>query len=164
MLIHPLPKYSLVSMTFYEGKVYIPRSVMIEGGGGTLNFEPVLVTRINSTEIAEAVEQIHNLEEMTIPFPKSKEEFTAYPDVLLRATKARSWKMLARKGMYADIVWIYNEIRMDISKTDKKGFWGIDPDKQWAYPTDTPLTAIIDVILQDYQSRNFPFPENQKVL
>lgn len=153
MLTHSVPKFKLVEIFIYEGKAYLPRPVKVEGGGSIL-FEPVLVARINSDEIAEAVKEIYDLEEMTIPRPKTREEFKAYPDVIMIATKARSWKRMSKQGMYADIVWINNEIYVNVSKSDKQG-WAIDSEKEWVFPMDTPLTAIVDVILQDYQGRNF---------
>ena len=74
-------------------------------------------------------------------------------DPVLTTTGARSWKELAKTGAAYTIDWTDKEIRVDMSRLDKKGRWEYDPEKTCTFPPDTPLDQIIAIIMEDIRSR-----------
>jgi hypothetical protein len=58
-----------------------------------------------------------------------------------------------RGGAAYAIGWTDSQVRLDISRLDKKGRWENDPQKVHVLAVDTPLEEIIELILMDAAQR-----------
>jgi hypothetical protein len=141
----------LVVIYVWHGKAYLPVQAQFESGIFT-GIEPVHTANLNAEELLSAVERVRATGHPRLPDP-TQEEWRQRKDPVLAVTKARTWKELARSGASYAIDWTDKEIRVDMSRLDKKGRWEIDPEKTRTFPPDTPLQDIIEVILEDIQSR-----------
>jgi hypothetical protein len=144
-------KRQLVGIYVWRGKAYLPVEARIESGMW-MDIEPVYTSGLKAEELLSAVKKVLAAGHLCLPNP-TREEMRQRKDPILTATKARSWKELARTGASYSISWTDKEIRVDMSRLDKKGRWEYDPEKMRSFPTDTPLQDIIHVILEDTQSR-----------
>jgi hypothetical protein len=141
----------VVGIYVWRGKAYLPVQAQFESGI-FVDIEPVYTASLNVEEMAFAAEKVLAAGHSRLPDP-TKEEWQQHKSPLLTATKARGWKELARTGASYDISWTDKEIRVNMSRLDKKGRWEIDPGKVRTFPPNTPLKDIITVILEDIQSR-----------
>lgn len=101
----------------------------------------------------QAIQAVKDAGHKRLPDPKTREEFQRRKDPVLASTKARSWKQLARNGASYTVGWTANEIRIDMSRLDKKRRWENDPEKVRILPPDTPLEKIVEVTLEDIKTR-----------
>lgn len=72
---------------------------------------------------------------------------------ILEVTKARSWEELAKTGAAYVILGSDKEIRVEMSRLDRKGWWEFAPEKRRIFPPDAPLEEIVAVIFEDIRSR-----------
>jgi hypothetical protein len=140
-----------VSIVVYRGKAYLPVRARFESGIWT-GIEPVLAAELNAEDLVAAIEKVIAAGHPVLPDP-TREEWQKQRDPILAATKARSWKALARNGATFSIYQEDGEIEVDMSYTDKKGRWQFDPEKVRRFPQHTPLEEIVAVILEDVRSR-----------
>jgi hypothetical protein len=141
----------LVGIYAWRGKAYLPVQAQIQSGP-YMDVEPIYISDFDASELAKAIEKVIAAGHPRLPDPTREEARTKKSPTLL-ATKARSWKELARTGASYTIVWDDNEIRIDMSRLDAKGRWEYDPQKKQTLPPDTPLATIVDIILEDIRSR-----------
>lgn len=141
----------VVSIYIWHGKAYIPVKAQFESGI-FVGIEPVYTVNPNAEELLTAVEKVLAAGHPRLPTP-TREEMQQRKDPVLAATKARSWKELAKTGAAYSISWTDKEIRVEMSRLDKKGRWEYDPEKMRTFPPDTPFEEIIAVILEDIHSR-----------
>lgn len=141
----------VVVIYVWRGKAYLPVQAQIESGA-FIGIEPVYTAELNAEELLAAVERVLAAGHPRLPDP-TREEMRRRKDPVLAATGARSWKELARTGAAYTIGWTDKEIRLDMSRLDKKGRWEWDSAKTRIFPPDTPLRDIIAVILEDIRSR-----------
>lgn len=142
----------LVDIYVWRGKAYLPVLARLESGV-FLIIEPVYTAELNVEALLSAVKKVLAAGHPYRPDP-TREEMRRRKDPLLAATKARNWKELARTGASYGITWTDKEIRVDMSRLDKRGRWEWDPTKTRIFSLDTPLPDIIAVILEDIQSRS----------
>jgi len=152
MLHKDIPKVSLVVVYVWKGRAYIPIQAQYESGI-FVGIEPVIIASLNIEEMAEAVRAVKDAGHKRLPDPKTREEFLARKDPVLEATHARSWKQLAKTGASYTIGWTENEVRIDMSRLDKKGRWEYDLEKARILPSDTPIDQIVEIILEDLKAR-----------
>ncbi|MGQ9601034.1 MAG: hypothetical protein ACUVWZ_16700 [Anaerolineae bacterium] len=145
-------KLAVVGIYVWRGKAYLPVQAQFESGV-FVDIEPVYVTGISLKELLSSVKKVLAAGHPRLPNP-TREEMQQRKDPVLAATKARSWKELARTGAAYTIGWTDKETRVDMSRLDKKGRWEYDPGKVRILPPDTPLEDIIAVILEDIRSRS----------
>jgi len=117
-----------------------------------MDLEPVYIADLNIESLSLAVKKVLAAGHPYLPNP-TREEMRRRKDPVLAATKARSWKELAKAGASYSIAWTDKEIQVSMSRRDKKGRWEWDPEKMRSFPLDTPLQEIVAVILEDIQSR-----------
>lgn len=141
----------VVSIYVWHGKAYLPVQAQFESGV-FVAIEPVYTANLNAEDLLAAVKMVLAAGHPRLPNP-TREEMQQRKDPVLAATKARSWKELARTGAAYTTDWTDKEIRVDMSRLDKKGRWEYDPEKMRTFPPDTPLQDIVAVILEDIQSR-----------
>ena len=141
----------LVGISVWRGKAYLPVEARIESGMW-MDVEPVYTAGLNAEELLSAIEKVLAAGHPRLPDP-TREEMRQRKDPVLRAARGRSWKELARTGASYTVGWTDKEIQVTMSRLDKKGRWEYDPDKMHTFPVDTPLQDIVDVILEDIQSR-----------
>lgn len=140
-----------VSIVVWQGKAYLPCQARIEAGMW-MDVEPVYVSDIDLDSLQVSVEKVLSFGHPLLPTP-TQEDVKRMKSPLLVATKARSWKDLARAGASYGIDWTDQHIRVDISYRDKQGRWQNDPAKVRTFPLDTPLEEVLTVILEDIRSR-----------
>lgn len=142
---------TVVGIYVWRGRAYLPVQAQFESGI-FVDVEPVYVTGLSLDELLSVVKKVLAAGHPRLPTP-TREEMQRRKDPVLTATKARSWKELARTGAAYSVGWTDKEIRVDMSRLDKKGRWEWDPEKIRTFPPDTPLQDIVAVILEDIQSR-----------
>lgn len=89
----------------------------------------------------------------TIPDPKTRDEFLARKDPILAASGARNWKQMAKTGASYSIDWTEKEVHIDMSRLNKNGVWEYDPEKKRILPPDTSIEEIVEIILEDVETR-----------
>lgn len=142
---------NVVGIYVWGGKAYLPIQARLESGA-FMDIEPVYTASLNAEDLLAAIEKVLAAGHPRLPDP-TREEMRRRKDPVLAATKVRSWKELARIGASYDIAWTDKEIRVNMSRLDKKGRWEFDPGKMRIFPPNTPLPDVIAVILEDIQSR-----------
>jgi len=140
-----------VSIVIWQGKAYVPGQARIEAGMW-MDVEPVYVSEIELGSLKVAVEKVLSFGHPLLPTP-TQEDIKRMKSPLLAATKARSWKDLARAGASYGVDWTDQHVRVDMSYRDKQGRWQNDPAKVRTFPLDTPLEEVLAVILEDIRSR-----------
>lgn len=141
----------VVSVVVWHGKAYLPVKAQL-ASGPFMDIEPVYTASLNAEDLLAAIKKVLAAGHPRLPDP-TREEMRRRKDPVLAATKVRSWKELARIGASYNIAWTDKEIRVNMSRLDKKGRWEFDPGKMRIFPPDTPLPGIIAVILEDIRSR-----------
>lgn len=141
----------IVSPCAWRGKAYFPALGRFPSGIYA-DIEPVYVAELELDSLISAAEKIIALGIYQLP-EVTAEEWRKRSSPLLKATKARSWKELARTGASYGISWTEQDIRVDMSYRDKQGRWQNDPTKVRIFPLDTPLKDVMTVILADIQTR-----------
>lgn len=136
----------------WRGRAYVPTHAQYESGI-FVDVEPVYLAELNADDLMRAIQAVKDAGHMRLPDPKTREEFLIRKDPVLAATKAKSWKQLARNGASYSIGWTKNEIRIDMSRLNKKGIWEYDLQKVKTLSPDTPLEYIIEIILEDIKTR-----------
>lgn len=140
-----------VSIVVWQGKAYLPCQARIEAGMW-MDVDPVYVSDIDLDSLQVSVEKVLSFGHPLLPTP-TQEDVKRMKSPLLAATKARSWRDLARAGASYGIDWTGQHIRVDMSYRDKQGRWQNDPAKVRTFPLDTPLEEVLAVILEDIRSR-----------
>jgi hypothetical protein len=140
-----------VNICVYRGKAYLPVQARFESGIWA-DVEPVFTSTLEVNELIVAIQKVIKAGHPLLPEP-TREEWQARKDPMLSATKARSWKALAKNGASYSIYQKDDEIRVDMSYTDKKGRWQNDPQKVHLFPRNTSLKDIVKIILDDVRSR-----------
>lgn len=147
----------LINVLFYKGSLFIP-SFGVTQSGIQLAIEPVYVSEFDRDSLVRAIQAVREgglpkVEEM--PYSEYRKQ-----DPILRATKARSWKALAREGLAYSIYWPpdADEVQIILPKVDKKGRFAplMKKDKAWRivhFPKDTPIEELAEFILEDIRKR-----------
>jgi hypothetical protein len=137
----------------WNNQAYIPSTVECYSGI-VIQVEPVYVTGLDAKQITSAAQKVLSSldEQVRIPDP-TPNEWKNRKDPILMATKAKSWKVLARYGHSYGIGWLEQGIRLTFSRLDKKGRWEVDSEKTRIYPLTTPLDEIVKVVLEDFRRK-----------
>lgn len=143
---------TVVVIYVWRSKAYIPVQDQYESGifVGT---EPIYIVELKSNDLVRAVKSVKEKGHKRIPDPKSREEVLKRKDPVLAATKAKSWKQLARNGASYTIGWTEKEIRIDMSRVNNRGVWENDLQKLKMLSPNTPLENIVGIILEDIKTR-----------
>lgn len=152
MLSKEEKQLQLVVIDVWRGKSYLPTQAKFESGI-FVDTEPVHVADLIVDSLVQAIQAAKDAGHELLPDPRTREEFLARKSPVLKATGARSWKHLAQRGANYSIGWTENEVRIDMSRLDKKGRWEYDPNKVRTLPPDTPLEEIVEIILEDLKTR-----------
>lgn len=140
-----------LTICVWRGKAYLPSHGRFPSGIYAL-VEPIHVADLTIESLISASEAIL-VSDITSLSEVTTEEWRKRSDPLLKATKARSWKELARIGALYTVNWIVDQIVVDMSYRDKQGRLQNDPAKMRTFPLDTPLKDVLAVILEDIRSR-----------
>lgn len=140
-----------VGIYIWQGKAYLPTQGRFESGIW-VDLEPIYVADLSLESLVAALEKVLAAGHSRLTDP-TKEEWQKRKDPVLAATKAHSWKALARNGMSYSVGWTDDQIRVDMSMVDGKGRWQFDPEKTRIFPIDTNLQTVANVILEDIRSR-----------
>ena len=142
---------------FYKNQLVIPTDGITPSGLHQA-IEPVYFAGLNKESLIQAmraaVEAGHPRIE-GIPYSEYKEQ-----DPILRATRARSWKALARDGLAYSIMWRtdLNEIQLILPEVDKKGRFAplTTENMTWRvvhFSSDTSLEELAEFIVEDIRKR-----------
>ena len=145
-------RLNIVGIYVGRSKAYVPTQAQYESGI-FVDVEPVYIAALITDEMTQAVQAVKDAGHIRLPDPETREEFLRRKDPVLAATKARNWKELAQKGASYTVGWTEKEVRIDMSRLDKKGRWEYDPEKVRTLPPDTPLEKIVEIILEDIKTR-----------
>lgn len=140
-----------ISIYVWHGKAYLPVLGQFKSGIFAV-IEPVYIANLNSEELVSAIQKVRLAGHPLLP-ETTREEWQRRQDPILSATEAGSWMELARSGASYGVSWTNHEVRLDMSRLDKKGRWENDPIKVRIFPPDKPLQFIVEVILEDIESR-----------
>ena len=147
-----------ISIIFYRKHLHIP-TMGITPSGLRQAIEPIYIAELDRKSFVQAmrsaIEAGHPRVE-GIPYSEYKKQ-----DPILRVTKARSWKALARDGLAYSILWRpdLKEIQIDLpDEADKKGRFEplTTKNMKWRivhFSIDTPLEELAEFILEDIQKR-----------
>jgi len=147
----------LINVLFYKGRLFVP-TFGITPSRVRLVIEPVYVAEFDRDSLVQAIQAVREaglpeVEEM--PYSEYRKQ-----DPILKATKARSWKALAREGLAYSIYWPADadEVQIILPKVDKKGRFAplMKEDKVWRivhFPKDTPIEELAEFILEDIRKR-----------
>jgi len=122
---------------------------------GSVHGEPVHCCEIQQTEIVKALVKVLETQKQRLPLPESMKEVheqAAFP--MLRATKLRSWRQLAKVSASYMIRWGQEKVALSISQLDSRGRFEFPKSKKQIFPKNTSLDELVEVILWDYRSRN----------
>ncbi len=128
MLRKEKKQLQLVVIDVWRGKAYLPTQAKFESGI-FVDTEPVHVADLIVDNMTKAIQAVKDAGHAILPDPKTREEFLARKSPVLTATGVRSWKQLAKRGANYSIGWTEDEIRIDMSRLDKKGRWEYDMNK-----------------------------------
>jgi hypothetical protein len=145
-----------VNIIIWKGKAYLPNFSEYKSGI-IVQIPPVYVANLDVDELQAAIEKILSTERIVLPDP-TLEEWKNRRDPILDATKAKSWKELAKRGASYGLVWTEQGIRLDVSRLDKKGRWESDPNKEKTFYPGFPLNDILRIIIEDINTK-FQTPE-----
>jgi hypothetical protein len=146
------PGLNIVGIYVWRGRAYVPTQAQYESGI-FVDVEPVYIAALIKDEIMQAIQAVKETGHIRLPDPETREEFLRRKDPMLAATKARSWKELAKKGTSYTVGWTEYEVRIDMSRLDEKGRLEYDPEKVRILPPDTTLGEIVEIILEDIKTR-----------
>lgn len=141
----------LITITVRNEKSYIPISGKTDSGI-FVGIEPIYVCDLSVEEMAQNLQKVREAGHPPVRI-ETPEDRKKYSDMMLKATKIRSWKELARTGISYMIVWSDEIVRIQMSRLDKKGRWEFDPEKRRELPIETPSKEIVKIILEDVKSR-----------
>jgi hypothetical protein len=145
-------KVQIVGIYVWRGRAFLPVQAQYESGI-FVDVEPAHSAELNVSDLTKAVLAVKDAGHTQIPDPKTREEFQARKDPVMAATGARSWKQLAQEGASYTIGWTDTEVHINMSRLDKKGRWEYDPAKVQKLSPDTHVKQIVQIILEDIQSR-----------
>ncbi len=154
MFRREVPRFDIASIYLLKGKAYLPTQVRFEMEG-SIHGEPVYCCDIQQTEIVKALEKVLETQQQRLPHPESmKEVYEQAALPMLRATKLRSWKQLAKVSASYMIRWDQDEIALSISQLDSRGRFEFPKSKKQIFPKNTSLDELVEAVLRDYWSRN----------
>lgn len=144
----------VVAIIAWHGKAYLPCYGRVKPDFYR-EIGPVYVVDINEGELLPALQKVLAAGLPHISGSRTREEADRLERgaSTLEVTKARSWKELAKAGAAYVILGSDKEIRVEMSRLDRKGWWEFDPEKRRIFPPDAPLEEIVAVILEDIRSR-----------
>lgn len=141
----------VVGVYISRGKAYLPTQGQFDSGIFA-DIEPVYVSDLKISDLSSTIQRVLEGAHPKLREP-TREEWQKRKDPILAITQARSWKELARRAVSYSIAWADNQIRLDMSRLDKKGRWENDPSRVRILPLDTSLEEIVSLILSDASSR-----------
>jgi hypothetical protein len=116
--------------------------------------DPIYITSLDQKEMKPAIKAARESGWTELQEPESRDQLLKEANnVLLRATKLRNWKQLARSGPAYMIAWTHTVIRLSASCLDKRGRYEFPKSKEQIFPVDTPLELVIQAILVDVDKR-----------
>ena len=146
-----------IDIFFYKNRLFVP-TMGITPSGLRRVMEPIYVAELDSTSLVQAMQTVvaagHPRVD-SIPYSEYKKR-----DPLLKVTKARSWKALARDGLAYAIDWRpdLGEVQIVLPEMDKKGRFAplTTENMKWRivrFPIDTSLDELAEFIVEDIQKR-----------
>jgi len=143
----------IASVIIYKDQAYVPIQGLVEEGPFYLCIEPVTPTNLDQWELAQALLASYEFGNPVTEAVDYKEYQKLDP--ILKASKARSWKQLAKQGASYGIEWLNDKVTVYMSKLDSKGRFVDDLEKQHQFSSDVDMEVIASVILEDYSLRDF---------
>lgn len=143
----------VVSVIIYKDKAYVPTQGLDIEGPFYICLEPIHTSILNNEDLARAI--LSSYEAGNVPLEIADYSEYHKHDPVLKVTKARSWKQLAKSGASYGITWSRESITIAMSKLDEKGRFVDDPAKEVKFAFDTSIEKIAQTILNDFRTRSF---------
>ena len=106
----------VIVIDVYRGKAYLPAQVQFESGIRA-DSDPVFTADLNVQDLVSAAEQVLAAGQPRLPDP-TREEWKNRESPIMGATKAHTWKELARSGASYAIALTDRDVRVDMSRLD----------------------------------------------
>ena len=146
-----------ISVIFYKGNIFIPTEARTKSGLYQA-IDPVYVVPLEIDSFVQAMRAVIKKGHPQVkgtPYSEYRKR-----DPILRATKARSWKTLARDGLAYSIIWRpdLGEVQIDLPEVDKKGRFAplTTENMEWRivrFPIDISLEELAEFIIEDIRKR-----------
>ena len=146
-----------ITVFFYKDKLFIP-TMGITPSGLRMVIEPIYVVEFNLASLVQSMQTVIEAGHPrvdSVPYSEYKKR-----DPLLKATKARSWKALARDGLVYVIEWRWDlgEIHLVLPEVDEKGRFAPTTTENFErstirLPTDMSLEELAKFIIEDIRKR-----------
>jgi hypothetical protein len=141
-----------IAIVAYKGQAFLPTLVQSpERYGGFWDVEPVHCVDMTSESLLFIIRQLLSNGHEVMSHHPTAEEIKHRDNPLVRATGVRDWKVLDRHSIGYYINWLEDSVELLITRTGS-GEW--DTKKSRTLPLDTSLEGIIEVILDDFKSRD----------
>lgn len=135
----------------WRGRAYVPIQAQHESGIFT-SVEPVLNVSLTTSALTLAMQSVLATGHPRLANPSSGDSHQR-KDPVLSAAGARTLKEMMSTGGSYTVAWTDKEVRIDMSRLDKKGRWENDPAKVHILSPNAPLEEIVSIILNDANSR-----------
>lgn len=143
-----------ITLYVWHSWAYLPIQGRVEKGAWT-NLDPVQVVQLKEDDLVRAMQEVLASGHPLVT-EKEWEIIKQKSDPLLKATKARSWKQLAKEGAAYSIAILPDQVILYMTMVNRQGKWEFDPAKTITFPPDTDLSVLAQTILDDVRSRNLP--------
>ena len=145
-------EHGSASIFVWKGSAYLPGNGKYPSGIRTF-VAPVEIANLTAEGLSEAIGR--TLVRPVVSLPESSSVGTPeHPDVILRATGAKSWKQLYTHGAGYDVVWNRERITVHMVHVDPSQRGQYDPKRERVLPKNTSLVEIVKPILDDLRVRN----------
>lgn len=136
-----------------KGKAYIPVLALTECGV-LMGIEPVYTAALTLEDLLAALEKVLAAGHPQIPHPTQEEwRRLSRKDPILRAAKVKSWRAFSQHSVVYMIGWTEQAVVVYISQLDRLGRAEFASAKKLNLAKDTALRTIVEVILEDVNSR-----------
>jgi hypothetical protein len=134
------------------GKAYIHTNAYVKDFA-TVVVDPIYIVDLDANEIGQALKKVYDAKNPEYE-PISTVEFKSWPDVILKATKVRSWKKLREHTVSYSLIWKFNKNQIVVMASDplSKGFV-YAKSRIKIFPIDTNMKTLAQVVLDDLAER-----------
>jgi hypothetical protein len=143
----------IVAILVWEGKAFVPTQARYHNNGPFTGVAPIYEVKPEPIELLLVVQSILSKKPAVLATP-TKDEIKERNDLLPKKTKALSWKRIYQTGIYYIIELSEKGYVLEMSQSQNKGHWEMDPAKRLLFNRQTDLSVIIQAILNDIEKRS----------
>jgi hypothetical protein len=136
------------NVIIYRSLAYVPIMHTLSVGGWYTG-EPVTVVPVTVADVTRAIMKARRTGNPAI----SAAKVAISADPILRSTGAQTWGRLALYAASYEIDWADDTVVLKMSMLDDHARFVDDPTKTQRLPPDTPVAALAEAIVADWQAR-----------